>query len=261
MPFCAPLRSFSPMSAAFASPVSIRQGCFDGRRILDSVAYRAQWICSTSVGATSKRKMPAVVRPLVPSKALLEFVPDRVQPRSDVLKALCEYAKEQGLQDANDRSLIRCDTKLKSILGVDSCTFLGMNKYLSRHLSRPEDVGGKYLQEAQQYEEQWRKESSLKSKQKISSSRKTVLDNAMASNKGIWTPVTLSSELAHVCGQKEMPRQKIIKAIWDYIRSNNLHSGPGQPVQCDASLKKVFNKESVSTKEIMKGIQPHILKK
>lgn len=249
------------MSAAFSSAVTVRGSAFHGKSLFCAGASLTKCARTVSTEMSATRKMPAVVRPLVPSKTLQELVPDRAQPRSDVLKALSAYAKSRGLQDPNDKKLVHCDAKLKAILGVESCTFLSMSKYITRHLSKPEDVGGKYIEEAQQYEEKWMKENDEKSKTKKPATRKATSSEAMASNRGLWSPVILSSDLAHVCGQKEMPRQQIIKAVWSYIRTNNLQSGPGQPVACDASLKKVFQQDNISSKDIMKGIQPHVSKK
>jgi chromatin remodeling complex protein RSC6 len=214
-----------------------------------------------------ERRMPAIARPLVPSPALREFVADQVQPRSQIIKALSAYAKAHGLQDTEDRTLVRCDAKLKSLFGVEECTFLGMSKYLSPHLSKPEEVGGKYLEQAQAYEENWMKDNAEKVQQKNAdrkgspAKRRSPASNeeARASGKGLWKPVQLSPDLAKVCGGRaELPRQEILKHVWAYIREHNLQGKPGEAILCDATLRSIFGSETVTARSIMGGIQPHI---
>jgi chromatin remodeling complex protein RSC6 len=222
---------------------------------------------NTSTNTPPERRMPAIARPLVPSQALRELVSDQAQPRSQIIKALSDYAKKNGLQDPDDKKLVHCDAKLKALLGVDECTFLGMSKYLSPHLRKPEEVGGKYLEQAQTYEENWVRDNADKlqkaADRKGTSKRRGPVssDQARASGTGLWKPVQLSPDLAKVCGGRaELPRQEILKYVWTYIRDNNLQGKPGQAIHCDALLKSVFGSETVTARSIMGGIQPHISK-
>lgn len=209
-----------------------------------------------TAGSQQPRRMPAISRPMVPSRELKAFVPDQVQPRSAVLKALSQYVKEHNLQDPNKKTMVLCDEPLKSLFGVDTCTFLGMSKYVSPHLSKPEDVGGKYLEQAKAYEEAWVAENGMKPR------AKRVAGKRSSKPTGLFRPVELSADLAKICGNRtEMPRQEIIKHVWAYIRLNNLQQGAGLPVRCDFLLRNVFHKDTVTAREIMGGIQPHIIKK
>jgi chromatin remodeling complex protein RSC6 len=72
----------------------------------------------------------------------------------------------------------------------------------------------------------------------------------------------LSTDLAKVCGGRaEIPRQEVIKAVWDYIRAKGLKVKPGEPVKCDALLKSVFGADTITAKDVMSGIGKHISKK
>ena len=42
---------------------------------------------------------------------------------------------------------------------------------------------------------------------------------------GIFAPKQLSGALASICGKKTMPRTEVTKAIWAYIKKNNLSTG------------------------------------
>lgn len=221
-----------------------------------------------TASAAPVRRMPAISRALVPSRELQAFVPDAAQPRASVLKHLSAYVKKNKLQDPDAKTMVLCDAPLRALFGVDTCSFLAMSKYVSPHLRKPEEVGGKYVDEAAAIEEAWVAENGHKPvvrRQKKSSTTAAAkssksLDEARANGTGLWKPVRLSADLQKVCGKAEMPRQEIIKAVWLYIRSNKLQSKPGSPIVCDSAMKKVFNCGEVSARQIMSGIGPHVTK-
>lgn len=221
-----------------------------------------------TASAAPVRRMPAISRALVPSRELQAFVPDEAQPRAAVLKHLSAYVKKNKLQDPDAKTMVRCDAPLRSLFGVDTCSFLAMSKYVSPHLRKPEEVGGKYVDEAAAIEKAWvaenghkpvvRREKKSRAAAAVKSSKS--LDEARASGTGLWKPVSLSADLQKLCGKAEMPRQEIIKAVWQYIRSNKLQSKPGAPILCDSAMKKVFNCGEVTARQIMSGIGPHVTK-
>lgn len=211
-------------------------------------------------------RMPAIIRPMVPSEKLKTFVDDRAMPRSEVLKTLVAYVRERELQDPMNKTMVLCDERLGDLLGVEKCTILQISKHITKHLKKPEDVGGRYVQEAAVIEKEYldnyvQKEKGPKSKRK-SGSDKERSERDRAAGARLFKPVTLSRELAALCGgRSEMPRQEIIKAVWDYIKSNNLKGPPGQPVRCDAAMQKVFGAPTVTVQGVMKGISAHVTKK
>lgn len=220
----------------------------------------------TMAAGMGKRRMPAIIRPMVPSEQLKQFVGDHVQPRSDVLRVLNQYVKEHNLQDPRDKRMVVCDDKLRDLLGVEKCTILALSKYVTPHLLKPEDVGGRYVREAEQIEEKYLEEKAdAKPKQESNSGRrrrKAIGEEDKQQGRRLFKPVLLSDELSAVCrGQKEMSRQQVVKAVWEYIRLNNLNANPGEPIRCDYLLKRVFNSDTVSVTAIMKGIGMHLTKK
>ena len=68
--------------------------------------------------------------------------------RPDIVKRLWKYIKDNDLQDPADRRFILCDDKLKTIFEQDRINSFGMNRDLSRHLTKkpegeiPADGGG-----------------------------------------------------------------------------------------------------------------------
>ncbi|KAF9571641.1 hypothetical protein EC968_000309 [Mortierella alpina] len=60
--------------------------------------------------------------------------------RPQCVKQLWVYIKANNLQLENDKRVIACDEKLKSVFGVDQVSIFSMNKYLSSHLSKVEEL-------------------------------------------------------------------------------------------------------------------------
>lgn len=230
-----------------------------------SVAHRV--VCSD---ADNLPGLPGLARPVVPSPTLIEFhLEDKVQSRGTVLKQLSSYVKENNLQDDNDKRLIRCDDKLKQLFGVEQCTFIEMSKYVVPHLRKPEDLGGRYLEEARSFEAEYRAKKMKEKEEKGPSTGKGAKRRRKQESTkdpkqrypAVYRPVTLSPELSAICrNRKEMLRSEVLKAVWDYIHLNNLYEAPGKPIRCDFLLKKIFNTDTVDSKTIMKGISQHMTK-
>src|ERR671913_546498 len=65
--------------------------------------------------------------------------------------------------------------------------------------------------------------------------------SARKPNAAFMAPLSVSSTLAEVIGNKPMPRTEIVKKIWDYIKKNNLQDKQNRRmINADAKLKPVF---------------------
>lgn len=255
-------RHSTPLRSSFLVSPNFCQSTTTSHVPVNGIPLRA--VTSTA----QVRRMPAVIRPVVPSPALLPFVEDKAQSRAVVLKILSAYVKAHNLQDPNNRRIVLCDDKLKSLFGVEQCTILEMSKYVSPHLRKPEDVGGRYLEEAKIVEKNYflEKENEVQAEKPVTKKKRTrraaSVNDDKKKGQRLFKPVILSDELSAVCrSQKEMQRQEIVKAVWEYIRLNNLQGKPGQPIKCDFLLKKVFNADEIDVRTIMKGISAHVTKK
>ncbi|KAG0015272.1 hypothetical protein BGZ82_001444 [Podila clonocystis] len=60
--------------------------------------------------------------------------------RPEVVKQLWVYIKSNGLQDESDKRNIKCDSKLQALFGHEQVNCFSMNKYLSGHLSKAEEL-------------------------------------------------------------------------------------------------------------------------
>lgn len=70
---------------------------------------------------------------------LATFLDETVLPRTEVVKRMWNYIKENNLQNENDRREILCDDKLKPIFG-DKMTMFSMNKLLSKFIKKQDEL-------------------------------------------------------------------------------------------------------------------------
>jgi upstream activation factor subunit UAF30 len=73
-------------------------------------------------------------------------------------------------------------------------------------------------------------------------------------------PMKISPELAEVVGPGPMPRSEVVKALWVYIKKNNLQDPTNKRnINADAKLKKVFDgKAVVNMFEMTKLVSKHL---
>lgn len=73
-------------------------------------------------------------------------------------------------------------------------------------------------------------------------------------------PMKVSDELAEVVGKGPMPRSEVVKALWVYIKKNNLQDPKAKRnIVADAKLKAVFGgKAVVNMFEMTKLVSKHL---
>jgi len=73
-------------------------------------------------------------------------------------------------------------------------------------------------------------------------------------------PMKISAELAEVVGKGPMPRSEVVKALWVYIKKNNLQDPKNKRnIVADAKLKAVFGgKGVVNMFEMTKLVSKHL---
>ena len=73
-------------------------------------------------------------------------------------------------------------------------------------------------------------------------------------------PMNISPELAEVVGKGPMARSEVVKALWVYIKKNNLQDPANKRnINADAALKKVFGgKATVNMFEMTKLVSKHL---
>jgi chromatin remodeling complex protein RSC6 len=79
-------------------------------------------------------------------------------------------------------------------------------------------------------------------------------------NSAFMKPLTVSDELAAVVGKGPMPRSEVVKALWVYIKKNDLQDPKKKRnIIADENLKKVFGgKAVVDMFEMTKLVSKHL---
>ncbi|XP_022894920.1 protein TRI1-like isoform X1 [Olea europaea var. sylvestris] len=76
------------------------------------------------------------------SPHLQKFTGVQELARTEVVKQLWSYIRENNLQDPSNRRNILCDDKLHDLFGVDTINMFQMNKALAKHIWPLESNGG-----------------------------------------------------------------------------------------------------------------------
>ena len=79
-------------------------------------------------------------------------------------------------------------------------------------------------------------------------------------NSAFMKPMTVSDDLAAVVGKGPMPRSEVVKALWVYIKKNDLQDPKNKrDILGDDKLKKVFGgKDRVNMFEMTKLVSKHL---
>ncbi|PKA57386.1 Zinc finger CCCH domain-containing protein 19 [Apostasia shenzhenica] len=90
---------------------------------------------SSPKGKRQKVGSSGFLKPLQLSDALTKFIGtgESELPRSDVVKRIWDYIKQNNLQDPADKRIIICDEKLKELFQVDSFVGFTVPKLLAAH--------------------------------------------------------------------------------------------------------------------------------
>jgi hypothetical protein len=75
-----------------------------------------------------------ITAPVQPSPELAAIVGSDRLPRSEVVKKVWDYIKQNDLQNPKDKREILADAKLEKIFGAKKASMFEMNKHLARHL-------------------------------------------------------------------------------------------------------------------------------
>ena len=69
----------------------------------------------------------------------------------------------------------------------------------------------------------------------------------------------LSDSLVAVCGEQEMPRPHVVKALWKYIKDNNLQDpNDKRNIICDEKFSNIFNRSKITAFSMNKYLSPHL---
>jgi chromatin remodeling complex protein RSC6 len=85
--------------------------------------------------APARKPNAAFMKPVTPSDALAVVVGSTAIPRTEVTKRLWSYIKNNGLQDAKNKRMIKADAALEAVFdGKATVNMFEMTKLVSKHL-------------------------------------------------------------------------------------------------------------------------------
>lgn len=254
------------MPARLAAPTSFRQ--------LTMAA-----VSTTEAQPEVPLRLKGVNKPVAVVGDLKDFAGVSISTRPELIRAVSSYVKESGLQLESDKRQFRTDAKLRKFLYVDQCSFLSISKYLTPHLKKPEDVSPELAKQADEMvlaadlaADEAEAAAGIngvdvggnktkKRKSKKNSNKALGPARAKAEGRGIFRPQKLSKVLSKVCGSDTLCRPDAVKAMWRYIKLNNLQSpNDGRVILCDPLLKELFGCDQTDAFAMNKMLTSHLTK-
>ena len=94
----------------------------------DSAPGKKRKAASGGGGGGGGFRQPQHLSPL-----LAQFMGKPSAARTEVVSHICAYVKSKQLQNEANRREILCDSTLSALLGVPSCTYFSLQKFLQPH--------------------------------------------------------------------------------------------------------------------------------
>ena len=74
-----------------------------------------------------------------PDGTLAAIVGSKPQPHIEIVKKIWDYIRECGLQDSNNRRIIKADKNLQAVFGGQAeVSMFSVTKHVEEHLTEPE---------------------------------------------------------------------------------------------------------------------------
>ena len=105
------------------------------KKVAAKTAAPAKKAAAKKAPAAKRTPNAAFMKAMKPSPALAAVIGDKPMPRTEVTKKVWEYIKKHDLQDANKRTMINADAKLKEIFKKPQVSMFEMTKLINNHLS------------------------------------------------------------------------------------------------------------------------------
>jgi upstream activation factor subunit UAF30 len=171
----------------------------------------------------------------------------KIMARTDIVKELWNYIRENNLQNPSNKREIILDEAMQKVFECKMFTMFTMNKYIGAHIDpfKPVDLTPTPKASAQK-KRKASKDSGSPKKRKV----------------GTQPPYRLSEELQAIVGTDILPRPQVVSKIWTYIKANNLQDeNDRREIICDAKLKKIMKKDKISMFQMNVHIGAHLLEK
>ncbi|XP_035818788.1 uncharacterized isoform X2 [Zea mays] len=174
------------------------------------------------------------------SPELQTIVGETAMSRTQIVKQLWAYIRQNNLQDPDDKRKIICNDELRVVFETDNTDMFKMNKLLAKHIT-PLDPKG-------QLHEVKRMKAPTMSPQP---------------GRSIDQPsIVISDALAKFIGTDgTFPHDFALKYLWDYIKANQLEDVINESILCDSKLQELFGCESIPMSGLSEMLGHHFIKK
>uniref|UniRef100_A0ACD5UVT5 Uncharacterized protein n=1 Tax=Avena sativa TaxID=4498 RepID=A0ACD5UVT5_AVESA len=171
------------------------------------------------------------------SPELQAVVGETVMSRTQIVKQLWAYIRQNNLQDPDDKRKIICNDELRIVFGTDATDMFKMNKLLAKHITPLDPKKDQHHQDAKKFK----------------------APNSAPVNQPY---VVVSDALAKFIGvQGTVPHDDALKYLWDYIKANQLEDAPSASILCDSQLQELFGCESIPASELSELLSHHFIQR
>ncbi|KAK9089804.1 hypothetical protein Scep_028886 [Stephania cephalantha] len=176
------------------------------------------------------------------SPVLQAIVGEPALSRTQIVKQLWAYIRQNNLQDPNNKRRIICNDALRLVFETDCTDMFKMNKLLAKHIIPLEPS----------------KEPGSDSK-RLKVETEPATENAEAAPSTVIMSDTLAKFLG--AGGKEIVQLEAVGRVWEYIKVNNLEDPlNSMTVICDQKLQELFGCESISKVGVSEMLARHFYK-
>lgn len=182
-------------------------------------------------------------------------------PRTEVVKLIWSYIRENSLQDPSNKRNILCDNTLKDLFDVDAIDMFQMNKALAKHIwpLGSDGVSASSTTPKEKQQKHDREEDVDEAKRK----KKRQKGGQRGGNSGFLAPVRLSDALMKFLGTGDtaLSRSDVVKRIWEYIKLHDLQDpSDRRMILCDEKLKELFDVDTFQAFTVTKLLTSHFIK-
>ncbi|KAL6651579.1 hypothetical protein ACP70R_010504 [Stipagrostis hirtigluma subsp. patula] len=174
------------------------------------------------------------------SPELQTIVGETAMSRTQIVKQLWAYIRQNNLQDPDDKRKIICNDELRVVFGTDTTDMFKMNKLLAKHITP--------LDPKDQIHDVKRLKASTVPPQP---------------GPPINQPsVVISDALAKFIGiEGTVPQDDALKYLWDYVKANQLEDVINGSILCDSKLQELFGCESIPMSGLSEMLAHHFITK
>lgn len=170
------------------------------------------------------------------SPELQTVVGETAMSRTQIVKQLWAYIRQNNLQDPDDKRKIICNDELRVVFETDATDMFKMNKLLAKHITPldPKDQAKKF------------KAHNTAQEMPLVNEPYLVVSDALAKFIGI---------------EGSVPHHDALKYLWDYIKANQLEDATSTSIICDSKLQELFGCASILASEVSELLAHHYIQR